>query len=177
MNRSQAEGLVALVQAYFPRPELPASTVAAWASELEPFEFEAGRKAIRRLAQSSSYPVLADMLAEIHEVTREQVAAEVPPMLPMGEVLASMPDDVREKVKRMHVAWSVDDERREEELKEAWKQRTYAIIHGPRLEGVCDGAGKDVVKVDGKRVCPGCNVEVPDFVFRIPTKKRSEETA
>lgn len=67
--------------------------------------------------------------------------------------------------------------RQNEKLAETdWEQKK-AEFRRMRMHGVCDGAGKDVVEIDGKLACPDCGVEVPDFVFRIPAKKRSGETA
>jgi hypothetical protein len=78
VDRSQAEALVGLLQGYFPRPELPESTVQLWASELEPFEFEDGRAAAQVIAQTRRFPVLAEVLEATAEARRVRLLGEMP---------------------------------------------------------------------------------------------------
>lgn len=61
------------MQAYFPSPKFPDSTVKAWASELLPYDLDDGMAAVRTVAQNGtgSRPVqLSDLLAELRSVAR-----------------------------------------------------------------------------------------------------------
>ncbi len=107
MERSQAEAVVALVQAYFPRPELPTSTVMAWAAELEPFDFVDASEAARRLARDYTFPVLANLIGLIDEIRRERAATvTVRPALLAGEFVEQMPPEVRAKFAKLREKWA-----------------------------------------------------------------------
>jgi hypothetical protein len=81
MDRSEAEALVGLLQAYFPRPEFPESTVHVWAAEIEAFELEDAQVAVRWVAHNRTYPVLAELLDAIRQAWRERLAAERPELI------------------------------------------------------------------------------------------------
>jgi len=171
----QAEAIVALVQAYFPRPELPPSTVMAWARELEPCDFGDAQEAARRLSRERSYPVLAEMLEYVEEIHNER-EKRTPQYraLTAGEALAEMPPDVREKVHAMVESWHVERDFDAEEAE--WKRVKATTLSGPRLRGVCNGAGKIPIKIGGQLVCPDCGIEVPDDIVRVPAKRGGATT-
>ena len=165
MDRSQAETIVATVQAYFPRPELPDSTVRAWADELEPYDFGDAQEAARRMSRELRYPVLAEMIGLLDEVRRERMAAETPrPALPASEaeVVAGMPDDVRERWHALQATWAGTEERDTAAEDAEWQRRKTASLAGLRMEGTCLGTDKPPVLVDGRLVCPVCQIEVVD---------------
>jgi len=59
---------MALLQAYFPRPELPDSTLRAWAAELVGHDPRDVREAIAALAREQTFmPALAELLTWTHE--------------------------------------------------------------------------------------------------------------
>ena len=161
MDRSQAEAIVALVQAYFPRPELPESTVIAWATELEPHDFGDAQEAARRLSRDFTYPVLAELIGLVDEVRRERSVAERP-ALPAAEVVAEMPEDIREKWHALMAGWS-DKGTRDLAAEDAeWQRVKTATIARLRMTGTCLGTDKPPVEVEGGvYVCPVCRVEVP----------------
>lgn len=164
MDRSQAEAVVALVQAYFPRPELPESTVLAWATELEPHDFGDAQEAARRLSRELRYPVLAEMLGYVDEVRRERLARETPsPALPASEaeVVAEMPEDVREKWHALQAKWAGEGDRDIAAEDAEWQRTKTATLARLRMHGTCLGTNKPPVEVDGVLVCPVCRVEVP----------------
>jgi hypothetical protein len=164
VDRSQAEAIVGLVQAYFPRPELPASTVMAWATELEPFDFGDAQEAARRLSRDYRYPVLAELIGLVDEVRRERLDAEdARPALPASEAefLEVMPEDVRERVHAMHERWDVREQAAEAEIETDWRRRKAALLAGSGGKS-CNATGAIPVIRDGKPVCPDCGVEVRD---------------
>jgi len=167
VDRSQAEAIVGLVQAYFPRPELPASTVMAWATELEPFDFGDAQEAARRLSRDYHYPVLAELIGLVDEVRLERLDAEVPHLaLPASEaeIAEVMPEDIRAKVRAMV---DPDRKRKEAEAEQAegdaeWRRVKAASLARLRMHGTCLGTSKPAVEVDGKMVCPVCRIEIED---------------
>jgi len=167
VDRSQAEAVVALVQAYFPRPELPASTVMAWATELGPFDFDDAQEAARRLSRDYRYPVLAELIGLVDEVRQERLAVEdVRPVLPASEaeVMAAMPENIRVKVRAMV---DPDRKRKEAEAEQAegdaeWRRVKAASLARLRMHGTCLGTDKPPVEMDGRWVCPVCRIEIED---------------
>ena len=162
MERSQAEAIVGLVQAYFPRPELPGSTVMAWATELEPFEngYRTGWELfLRHVAEDAPFP--APLL---EEVQRERTAVEYDrPALPAGAELDAleMPQEARDAIARLREKWSGNDLDRDVVAEEAeWQRTKAATLAMLRMEGTCLGTDKPPVQVDGMLVCPVCRVEV-----------------
>lgn len=99
MDHSQAKALVGLVQAYFPRPELPDSTKDAWATSLEPFAFSDGVEGVRWVGSNRSYPVLAEIEDAISEAERVRIL----------ESRSALPEH----------PWTEQDERASEEGREA----------------------------------------------------------
>lgn len=94
-----------------------------------------------------------------------------------GEVHGRMllPGEFSERIREVQ---DLFEARQNEKLADTdWEKKKEEWRRMPRMLGVCDGAGEDIVEIDGKLCCPDCGVEVPDFVFRIPAKKRSKETA
>ena len=164
MDRSQAEAVVALVQAFFPRPELPASTVLAWATELEPFDFADGQEAARRLSREYTYPVLAELIGLVDEVQRERLAVETArPALPAGEFVEAMPPEVRAKVEELQEKWAGLEDGRTREVADAeWQEVKRTTLARLRMHGACLGTDKPPVELDGKWVCPVCRVEIED---------------
>jgi len=76
VDRSEGEALVGLLQAYFPRPELPESTVQVWASELEAFEVDDVRDAVRWIAHNRSYPVFSELLDAVRMAWRQRLSIQ-----------------------------------------------------------------------------------------------------
>lgn len=165
MDRSQAEAVVALVQAYFPRPELPESTVIAWATELEPFDFGDAQEAARRLSRDYTYPVLAELIGLVDEVRRERQTHEAPPpALPAseGEIVAEMPENIREKWHALMAGWTERTTRDLAAEDVEWQRVKTATLARLRMQGTCLGTDKAPVEVEGGVfVCPVCRVEVP----------------
>lgn len=164
MERSQAEAVVALVQAYFPRPELPASTVMAWATELEPFDFADAQEAARRLSRDFRYPVLAELIGLVDEIQRARWEAEhVRPALLAGDFVEAMPSEVRAKIDELHEKWdSIVDGRSREAMDADWAERKRELMAGVRMAGACIGTDKPPVEVDGELVCPVCRIPIED---------------
>ena len=165
MDRSQAEAIVGLVQAYFPRPELPASTVMAWATELEPFDFGDAQEAARRLSRDYRYPVLAELVGLVDEVQSERLAVQdVRPALPASEaeVVAEMPPDVREKWHAMQAKWAGEGERDLGAEDAEWERVKTATLARLRMHGTCLGTDKPPVELDGVWVCPVCRTPIED---------------
>lgn len=165
MDRSQAEAIVGLVQAYFPRPELPASTVMAWATELEPFDFDDAQEAARRLSRDYRYPVLAELVGLVDEVQRERAVVYERPMLPAGDEAEAleMPQEARDAIARLREKWSGNDLDRDVVAEDAeWQRVKTATLARLRMHGTCLGTDKPPVEVDGVYVCPVCRVEVVD---------------
>jgi hypothetical protein len=164
VDRSQAEAIVGLVQAYFPRPELPGSTVMAWATELEPFDFQDAQEAARRLSRDYRYPVLAELIGLVDEVQRERTAVEYDrPALPAGAEADAleMPQEARDAIARLREKWSGDDLDRDVVAEEAeWQRVKTATLALLRMHGTCLGTDKPPVQIDGMLVCPVCRVEV-----------------
>jgi hypothetical protein len=163
VDRSQAKAIVATVQAYFPRPELPDSTVRAWADELERFDFDHAQEAARRLARDYRYPVLAELVGLVDEVQRERIVVYERPMLPAGdeaEVL-EMPQEARDAIARLREKWSGNELDRDVVAEDAeWQRVKTATLARLRMHGTCLGTDKPPVEVDGVYVCPVCRVEV-----------------
>lgn len=64
-----------MLQAYFPSPKLPDSTVSVWAQELLPFDYAVGMEAVRLVGQEGTggRPVqIADVLASAKSSLRHQ---------------------------------------------------------------------------------------------------------
>jgi len=161
VDRSQAETVVATVQAYFPRPELPESTVRAWANELEPFDFDDAQEAARRQGRDRSYPVLDELLDYVDEVRRERDVDDRP-ALPAAEFAEAMPPEVRARVDAMQDRWAADDLHRDPVVADAeWERVKTATLKRLQMHGVCLGVGKEPVELDGVLVCPACRVEIP----------------
>lgn len=163
MDRSQAETIVGLVQAYFPRPELPDSTVQFWADEIEPFDFDHAQEAARRLARDYRYPVLAELVGLIDEVQRERAVVYERPSLPAGDEAKAleMPQEARDAIARLREKWSGDDLDRDVVAEDAeWQRVKTATLALLRMHGTCLGTDKPPVAVDGMLVCPVCRVEV-----------------
>ena len=78
MQPEQAQATVALLQAFFPRPELPDSTVQAWSSELIRFDFGDAQEGVRRYSRRADYPVLAELIEAIGSVELERLRQELP---------------------------------------------------------------------------------------------------
>lgn len=176
MDRSQAEAIVALVQAYFPRPELPASTVMAWATELGPFDFADAQEAARRLSRDYRYPVLAELIGLVDEVRVERLDAEdARPALPASEAeyLEAMPADVRARVEAMHERWAEHEQVAEAEIETDWRRRKTALMAGSGGKS-CNATGAIPVMRDGKRVCPDCGMEIRDVEAELlpPVRRR-----
>ncbi len=71
---------MALLQAYFPSPKLPESTVSVWAQELEPYEFDDGAEAVRSIGQTGTggRPVqIADVLNAIHAAHKHRTTLDL----------------------------------------------------------------------------------------------------
>ena len=165
MDRSQAETIVATVQAYFPRPELPDSTVRAWADELEPFDFDDAQEAARRLARDYRFPVLAELVGLVDEVQRERAVVYDRPALPAGAEAEAleMPQEARDAIDRLREKWAGDELDRDVVAEEAeWQRVKAATLARLRMTGTCLGTDKPPVEVDGVLVCPVCHVEVVD---------------
>jgi hypothetical protein len=165
VDRSQAETIVATVQAYFPRPELPDSTVRAWADELEPFDFQDAQEAARRLARDYRYPVLAELVGLVDEVQRERAVVHDRPSLPAGDEAEAleMPQEARDAIARLREKWSGNDLDRDVVAEDAeWQRVKTATLARLRMHGTCLGTDKPPVEVDGVYVCPVCRVEVVD---------------
>jgi len=164
VDRSQAEAIVGLVQAYFPRPELPGSTVMAWATELEPFDFQDAQEAARRLSRDYRYPVLAELVGLIDEVQRERAVVYERPALPAGDEAEAleMPQEARDAIARLREKWSGDDLDRDVVAEDAeWQRVKTATLARLRMHGTCLGTDKPPVQVEGGvLVCPVCRVEV-----------------
>jgi hypothetical protein len=163
VDRSQAEAIVGLVQAYFPRPELPGSTVMAWATELEPFDFQDAQEAARRLSRDYRYPVLAELIGLVDEVQRERTVEYDRPALPAGAELDAleMPQEARDAIARLREKWSGNELDRDVVAEEAeWQRVKTATLALLRMHGTCLGTDKPPVQIDGMLVCPVCRVEV-----------------
>ena len=79
MDASEAQALVAVLQAVWPFPELSAPTAAIFASKLRAFPAAPAEKAVARLASSlHRFPSLAQLVDACREETR---AAEPPTLL------------------------------------------------------------------------------------------------
>jgi hypothetical protein len=167
VDRSQAEAIVGLVQAYFPRPEFPGSTVLAWANELEPFDFDDAQEAARRLARDYRYPVLAELVGLVDEVQRERAVVYDRPALPAGDEAEAleMPQEARDAIARLREKWdrSMAGIERDVVAEDAeWQRRKAATLAMLRMHGTCLGTDKPPVEVDGVYVCPVCRVEIVD---------------
>jgi hypothetical protein len=165
VERSQAEAIVGLVQAYFPRPELPGSTVMAWATELEPFNFQDAQEAARRLSRDYRYPVLAELIGLVDEVQRERAVVYDRPALPAGDEAEAlgMPPEARDAIARLREKWdrSMAGIERDVVAEDAeWQRVKTATLALLRMHGTCLGTDKPPVQVDGMLVCPVCRVEV-----------------
>lgn len=74
MEQPQAEAVIALLQSYFPVPELPPSSVATWSDALAEYSYEVGVAGAHRLGRGRvrrGIVELAELLAECDVVWRE----------------------------------------------------------------------------------------------------------
>jgi hypothetical protein len=159
--RSEAESLVAVIQAYFPRPELPNPTVAAWAGEFEPFDFEAAQEAVRWYCTTHEYPRLSGILEAIHETESRRREAERGPAryeLPPADEATGPTAEFMAAVHRISDAWAEKRDHRAEDAR--WRTYVEGVKSGPRMRGLCSGVGKKVVVRDGKAMCPDCGEEL-----------------
>jgi hypothetical protein len=154
------------VQAYFPRPELPGSTVMAWATELEPFDFDDAQEAARRLSRDYRYPVLAELIGLIDEVRQEREVVYERPSLPAGDEAAAleMPQEARDAIARLREKWSGNGLDCDVVAEDAeWQRVKAATLARLRMHGTCLGTDKPPVEVEGGvYACPVCRVEVVD---------------
>ncbi len=175
MPSDEARALASALLANYPGSYISEMNVLAIADSLDRIGLNTAAEVVDRArTEILRVPSVAQLYQLATEVREEAVAAEVPPMLPPGEVLTSMPNDVREAVMRMHERWAENVERTLEEEDAEWQRVKATTLARPRLRGVCNGAGKPVVEIDGKRVCPDCGVEVPDLIVRLPKKQRPD---
>jgi hypothetical protein len=138
VDRSQAEALVALVQAYFPRPELPTSTLTAWASELERYDFEDAEVAVRELAATRPYPVLADLI-EIIAANRPMFQPEYPALPSPREFVEAAPAEVVEKFRALREKWAAEEEDEKPTEDEIERRRKLRPTSGPKVRMILVG--------------------------------------
>src|ERR1051326_6246171 len=103
MDSAQALALVALLQAYFPVPELPQSTQTVWANALTPYDYEPAQTAVHRLGRGrvARGPLqLAEVLDVCDEVRQESYErvyqmSEARARELMSELVAMAPEEIR----------------------------------------------------------------------------------
>lgn len=98
------------------------------------------------------YEVAREVRAERAAIVREPIAA-----LPPGEVLASMPAEVAEKVRAMHERWDAEVVRDETAETAAWETYKREVKSRPPVRGVCAGVGRRAVAIEGRLCCPACH--------------------
>jgi hypothetical protein len=182
MPTDEALALAGALLANYPGSVFTALSQAAVADTLERCGMDIAAALVDRARFEFTKPPSA---AQLHELAREirfeaDEAEHVPiAALPAGEILAEMPPDVRERVKRMQASWADEDERTQAERDEEWQRKKDAMLRGPLMrkgpasEGgkICDGTNEVPVKRGGKFYCPGCDVEVPDIIIRRAAKE------
>ena len=88
MKTSEAQALVAMLQAYYPgaAKALPDSTVSLWADALTKYELGDGSEAMHLIASHGSYlPALAEIEAAIRSCRDARMLRESPKALPSEE--------------------------------------------------------------------------------------------
>ncbi len=66
MDDKQAQAIIGLLNAYYPKADMPDSTVIAWALQLRPYSYEDAKWAVEQTAASSKWlPALSDILGTI----------------------------------------------------------------------------------------------------------------
>jgi hypothetical protein len=180
MPSAEAEGLATALLASYPGSYVERMHILATADTLERCGLDIAADLVDRARVDFIRP---PSTAQLHELAREIRAEEAKPepiaALPEGEVLASMPEDVREKVKRMRESWRIANETADAELDEEWERRRNASLRGPHMRKgssidggtLCPGSSEPPVRRAGKRVCRSCGVEVPDIIVRHEAKK------
>lgn len=125
-------------------------------------------------------------VAQLYALARLVRAEDTPRRMELPEVDAiPMPEPLREKFVQMvenpggyRVAQLNEREREREEEETEWRRRRAASVAVTRDLRSCSGFGKAPLEVDGKRVCPGCGVEVPDIEIQgLPPTRRKGATA
>lgn len=87
MNKAQATDLVSILQGAYPRVPFADSTVGVYVMVLADLEFEAAKRAVLELIQTSKW---LPTIAEIRERVVESRADLPPPELAWGEVMAAI---------------------------------------------------------------------------------------
>jgi hypothetical protein len=173
MPSDEAKVLAAALLANYPGSYVTQMNVLAVADTLDYCGIDIAAEVVGRARFEFKKPPSTGQIHELsREIRGERVAENLPSLaLAAGEFVEQMPDDVRERVREMVAGWADEEERDHDAENAEWERKKAAALFGPRMHGVCDGAGKAPVVIDGKRVCPDCRVEVPDLVVRMPRRE------
>ena len=149
-------------------------SVVAIAESLDRMGLDIAEAVIERARAELVKPPSIAQLYEVARDIRVEAAERDHPALPSAEeIVSEMPDEVRERWHAMQASWvgaeerdiTAEDaewERREDRSGDVGLRRKAATLAGLRMEGTCLGTDKPPVLVDGKLVCPVCQVEVED---------------
>jgi hypothetical protein len=138
-------------------------SVVAIAESLDRMGLDVAEAVIERARAELVKPPSIAQLYEVARDIRVEAAERDHPALPSAEeIVSEMPDEVREKWHAMQAGWAGAEERDIAAEDAEWERRKAASLAGLRMEGTCLGTDKPPVLVDGKLVCPVCQVEVVD---------------
>jgi len=85
MNETEARQAIGVLTAYYPRDEVPASTVAAWSAALADYDVRDAIGAANVLGADRRFlPSLAEWLVEVRAVRRDRWQREEARALPEG---------------------------------------------------------------------------------------------
>ena len=146
------------------RTELTDPERRLWVEELEGVDAAIALAAAEDRIRSSSpfMPKVGEVLALVREAYAEAPTI-TRPALEAGEVrdeLAQWPEEVAERVHAMIESSDPEHARLDEEV--SWHRDRARLAALPRLKGVCTGAGKAPVMVEGVLSCPDCRSPIAD---------------
>lgn len=174
MEPSEAQLVIALLQASYPNKPIPDSSLALYAQELLPYRFETAQAAVRNLARTSKFlPALSEILEEVmDEAERRAFEARLahPPIAELE--VDAQPVSPEQKAREREMVKQLLANYRKRSLQ--WSQPTpppvvptQSLEREPRnlpAPVPCDGVGKVVhINEEGERVCPDCGVPVTEM--------------
>lgn len=112
MDDKQAQAIVGMLSAYYPKADLPDSTVIVWALQLKPYRYEDAKWAVEQHAASSKWlPALSDLIGTIRGHRADTYPANA---LPEGPITSRILDRVQDRLSPCDDDLAFLDARREQ---------------------------------------------------------------
>jgi hypothetical protein len=161
MVTEEARALALRLLASYPGWPVSEMSVIALAESLDRMGLDIAEAVVERArTELVKPPSIAQLYEVAHDIRVEEAGDR--PALPAseGEIVAEMPDEVREKWHSLQAKWAEDVGRDLVAEEAEWQRVKTATLALLRMHGTCLGTDKPPVAVDGMLVCPVCRVEV-----------------